>query len=330
VRAKQPRIVMNNRLFRIPEAGFTGMGTAAISPKLDPKYGDFITPEQHIPATGMPGVENPPPASMRAQSFLPSTTSRNGSSMPAVQALNTWPRRLGGNSLMSTRRLTVKSSSGHGDTFRSLDLEADKAESLAYPSDFKRFSRYSRCQPDSIRFPGRKGQRVGKSWTQTEAVRQGKEIPGLGFLTEIVVIFLVGLLATNVFGSRLLRFIQDFLMRIPLVRNIYPAIKQIVETFSKATGSSFKKVVLVEYPQKGIFSLGFLTNEVQMNQAQGSGHFFSVYIPTNNLYLGQVALFRVEEVVFTDFTVEEGLKIILSGGTVLPPSIETQNSKSMA
>ena len=57
VRAKQPAIIMNNRLFRIPEAGFTGMGTAAIAPQLDPKYGDFITPEQHIPATGMPGVD---------------------------------------------------------------------------------------------------------------------------------------------------------------------------------------------------------------------------------------------------------------------------------
>ncbi len=57
VRAKQPNIIMNNRLFRLPEAGFTGMGTNAISPKLDPKYADFITPEQHIPATGMPGVD---------------------------------------------------------------------------------------------------------------------------------------------------------------------------------------------------------------------------------------------------------------------------------
>jgi alpha-L-fucosidase len=57
VREKQPNIIMNNRLFRIPAAGFTGMGTAAIAPRLDPKYGDFITPEQHIPATGMPGVD---------------------------------------------------------------------------------------------------------------------------------------------------------------------------------------------------------------------------------------------------------------------------------
>jgi alpha-L-fucosidase len=57
VRKRQPAIIMNNRLFRIPEAGFTGMGTAAIAPRLDPKYGDFITPEQHIPPTGMPGVD---------------------------------------------------------------------------------------------------------------------------------------------------------------------------------------------------------------------------------------------------------------------------------
>jgi alpha-L-fucosidase len=57
VRTRQPAIIMNNRLFRIPEAGFTGMGTDAIASRLDPMYGDFITPEQHIPATGMPGVD---------------------------------------------------------------------------------------------------------------------------------------------------------------------------------------------------------------------------------------------------------------------------------
>jgi len=158
----------------------------------------------------------------------------------------------------------------------------------------------------------------------------GKEIPGLGFLTEILLIFFVGLLAKNVFGSRLLRFIQELLTRIPLVRNIYPAVKQMVETFSKSGGgSSFKNVVLVEYPQKGIFSLGFLTNEVSLDQAQNNGRYYSVYIPTNNLYLGQVALFKVEEVIFTGFTVEEGLKIILSGGTAFPPSIRSQNVRKI-
>jgi len=153
----------------------------------------------------------------------------------------------------------------------------------------------------------------------------GREIPGLGFLTTIVIIFLVGLVATNVLGSRFLKFIQDVLMRLPVVKNIYPTIRQLVEAFSPASSSSFKKVVLVEYPQKGIFSLGFLTNEVSINRSSGKSQFFSVYLPTNNLYLGQVALFNAEEVIFTGFTVEEGLRIILSGGTAFPPSIKSQS-----
>jgi alpha-L-fucosidase len=57
VRAKQPRVIMNNRLFRIPEAGFSGMGTNNVTSRMDPKYGDFVTPEQHIPETGLPGVD---------------------------------------------------------------------------------------------------------------------------------------------------------------------------------------------------------------------------------------------------------------------------------
>ena len=157
----------------------------------------------------------------------------------------------------------------------------------------------------------------------------GRQIPGLGFLTEIILIFVVGLLATNVLGSRLLKFIQGLLVRLPLVKNIYPTIRQLVEAFSSERGSSFKKVVLVEFPQKGIFSLGFLTSEVRVNLGGRYQVFFSVYLPTNNLYLGQVALFKTDEVVITDFTVEEGFKIILSGGSAFPPSIKGQAQSSM-
>ncbi len=150
----------------------------------------------------------------------------------------------------------------------------------------------------------------------------GVEIPGLGFLSTIVIIFLAGLLATNVLGSRLLKFVQDLLMRLPVVKNIYPAVRQLVETFTPANNASFKKVVLVEYPQKGIYSLGFLTSELTMPHASNKMRLSSVYIPTNNLYLGLVALFKAEEVVVTGFTVEEGLKIILSGGAAFPASIK--------
>ncbi len=157
----------------------------------------------------------------------------------------------------------------------------------------------------------------------------GVKVAGLGILVEIVLIFLVGLVATNVLGSRLLKFFQDLLNRIPVVNNIYPTIRQIVEAFSPAKGSSFKKVVLVEFPQKGIYSLGFLTSEVSISRPSENLKYYSVYIPTNNLYLGQVALFKAEEIVVTSFAVEEGLKIILSGGTAFPPVVKGQNSLSL-
>jgi len=155
----------------------------------------------------------------------------------------------------------------------------------------------------------------------------GIEFAGLGILAEIILILLVGMVATNVLGSRLLKFLQDFLIRIPIVKSIYPTVRQLVEAFSSAKDSSFKKVVLVEYPQKGNYSLGFLTRELSLDPASQNFPFYSVYVPTNNLYLGHVVLFKAEEVIITDFTIEEGFKIILSGGTTFPPAIRTQNRK---
>jgi len=157
----------------------------------------------------------------------------------------------------------------------------------------------------------------------------GKKVVGLGILIEIILIFCIGLVATNVLGSRLLKFVQALLMRVPVVNNIYPTIRQVVEAFSPSKESAFKKVVLVEYPQKGIYSLGFLSSEVSINQPPENLQCFAVYIPTNNLYLGQVALFKAEGVMSTSFTVEEGLKIILSGGTAFPPVVKSQNIKSI-
>lgn len=153
----------------------------------------------------------------------------------------------------------------------------------------------------------------------------GREIPGLGILTEIVIIFLVGVVATNVFGSRILNWFQTLLMRAPVVKNIYPTIKQLVEAFHPSSGSSFKKVVLVEYPKGGTLAVGFLTSEVTLKGMAQAQRLVSVYLPTNNLYVGNVALFKEEDLIVTDFTIEEGLKIVLSGGTAFPPTIQKQN-----
>ena len=153
----------------------------------------------------------------------------------------------------------------------------------------------------------------------------GREIPGLGILIEIVIIFAMGVVATNVLGSRILTWFQDLLMRTPVIKNIYPTIKQLVEAFHPSSSSSFKKVVLVEYPKVGTFTVGFLTSEVTIKGAAQNQRLYSVYLPTNNLYLGMVALFREEDMIVTNFTIEEGLKIVLSGGTTFPPTIQQQN-----
>jgi uncharacterized membrane protein len=157
----------------------------------------------------------------------------------------------------------------------------------------------------------------------------GREIPGLGILSEIMIIFLVGVFATNVLGSRILNWFQELLMRAPVVKNIYPTIKQLVEAFHPSSSSSFKKVVLVEYPKMGTFAVGFLTSEVSIKGAAQEQRLYSVYLPTNNLYLGNVALFREEDMIVTNFTIEEGLKIVLSGGTAFPPTIQRQNPTPM-
>lgn len=157
----------------------------------------------------------------------------------------------------------------------------------------------------------------------------GREIPGLGILTEIVIIFLVGVVATNVLGSRILNWFQTLLMRAPVVKNIYPTIKQLVEAFHPSSSSSFKKVVLVEYPKRGTFAVGFLTSEVSIQGDPRNQRLYSVYLPTNNLYLGNVVLFKEEDLIITNFTVEEGLKIVLSGGTAFPPTIPKPDQARM-
>ncbi|NWF54060.1 MAG: DUF502 domain-containing protein [Syntrophaceae bacterium] len=157
----------------------------------------------------------------------------------------------------------------------------------------------------------------------------GREIPGLGILIEIVFIFLVGIVATNVLGSRVLKWFQTLLMRIPVVKNIYPTVKQLVEAFHPSSNSSFQKVVLVEYPKGGTLSVGFLTSQISLQGSGQAQRMVSVYIPTNNLYLGHVALFKEEDLIVTGFTIEEGLKIVLSGGTAFPPTIQKQNQTRM-
>jgi len=149
----------------------------------------------------------------------------------------------------------------------------------------------------------------------------GYHTPGLGFLSAIVLIFIVGIISTNVFGKKIIKFFERILMNIPVFKGFYTAIKQLVDAFSPDNKSaSFKKFVIVEYPRAGAFAFGFLTNECTI-KAEKSGKETSlraVYVPTNNLYLGEIVLVGEGDVFYTDLHIDEGIKIILSGGIAAP------------
>lgn len=148
----------------------------------------------------------------------------------------------------------------------------------------------------------------------------GRTIPGLGFLATMALIFLVGLLATNVFGHRLVRMAEGWFAKIPFVRPIYVAMRQIIDAFSLQSRKVFEAVVLVEYPRKGIYGIGFITGktsgEVQEKTAQ---EMLPVFLPTTpNPTTGFLLFIPRDEVVLLNMTVEEGLKLIISAGVVTP------------
>lgn len=141
---------------------------------------------------------------------------------------------------------------------------------------------------------------------------------GLGFLTTIVVIIVAGFLATNVIGRRVLEWIEDILLRIPVSRSIYATTKQLMDAFSPTSKASFKQVILVKHPENGSCSIGFLTKELSMEGVD----MVAAYIPTNHVYFGNIILVKKENVIFTSMTVEEGLRALLTAGTALPERIE--------
>jgi len=148
----------------------------------------------------------------------------------------------------------------------------------------------------------------------------GRRIPGLGTVTTLVVIVLVGAFARNVIGRRVLQRTEGWLLKVPVFRTIYAPVKQLIAAFSPDNASGFKRVVLVEDPRRG-YALGFLTREFTVDRGRGLEELLAVYVPTNNLYLGDVVICERERAVFPDLTVEEGIRILLTGGMALPPRL---------
>ncbi|MCL4492504.1 MAG: DUF502 domain-containing protein [Nitrospirae bacterium] len=149
----------------------------------------------------------------------------------------------------------------------------------------------------------------------------GRHIAGLGFIAAIASVFLIGIVSTNVFGKKILGFMERIFLHIPVFKSIYTAIKQLVDAFSPEDNSSFKKFVIVEYPRAGAYAFGFLTKECIVQADGREVCLKAIYIPTNNLYLGEVVLLNEASIIYTDIPIEEGIRIILSGGIAAPSKI---------
>jgi uncharacterized membrane protein len=142
-------------------------------------------------------------------------------------------------------------------------------------------------------------------------------IPGLGLLTTALVVLLVGTIATNVIGKRVLQRAESYLTRVPVFRAIYAPVKQLVVAFSPDNEYGFKRVALIEDASGG-FLLGFVTKEFSVERPQGTESLIAVYVPTNHLYLGDVMVCPRNRVSYPDITVEQGIRIFLTGGMALP------------
>ena len=148
----------------------------------------------------------------------------------------------------------------------------------------------------------------------------GFSIPGFGLLLSLGILVLTGMLAANLLGRRMVALWERLLGRIPLVRNIYNAVKQIAHTLLSAGSRSFRKVVMVEYPRMGVYSIGFLSNDAVSIELNGeTAALVSVFIPTTpNPTSGFIILLPATSVTELNMSVEDGFKFIISMGVVIP------------
>jgi len=145
-----------------------------------------------------------------------------------------------------------------------------------------------------------------------------RHIPGIGFITMIILILIVGALSRNLIGRTVFKSFERLISTIPLARTIYTAMKDIINALQPGKkGRSFREVVLIEYPRQGLQTIGFATNEISIIEKSSQEEMISVYIPNPpNPTSGFLVLVPRQEVKVLDMSVEEGLKLVLSGGIV--------------
>ncbi|CAI9116498.1 OLC1v1017663C6 [Oldenlandia corymbosa var. corymbosa] len=157
--------------------------------------------------------------------------------------------------------------------------------------------------------------------------RLGVEIFGLGFITSVIFIFFVGIFASSWFGATVFWLGEWFIKRMPFVKHLYSASKQISSAISpEKNTSAFKEVAIIRHPRVGEYVFGFITSTVVLQRDNGDEELCSVYVPTNHLYIGDIYLLNSKEIIRPNLSVREGIEIIVSVGMSMPQiisSIET-------
>ena len=155
----------------------------------------------------------------------------------------------------------------------------------------------------------------------------GRELPGLGLVTALVLLSAAGWLTSNIFGKNLVETIEDLILHVPILNWLYRTVKQLTDVFSPSGKAQARSVVMVEYPRVGVYQLGFATGTVCRDEGGRIETLTSVYIPTNHLYIGDVLLVPQERLHCTSMTLQEGIQYFLSAGASTPCTLLTETKK---
>ena len=162
-------------------------------------------------------------------------------------------------------------------------------------------------------------------------IPEGFRIPFLGLMVTLLIVLAVGWLTTNFFGKKLFELGELMIEKIPFVRRIYKGSKQVVSSIAEADTSTFRKVVLIEFPRRGLLAIGFVTGESRGEvQRITRENMLNVFVPTMpNPTSGFLIFSPPEELTEVSMTIEEGIKYVVSGGIVAPPEFKIIEAKGL-
>lgn len=154
-------------------------------------------------------------------------------------------------------------------------------------------------------------------------------IPGVGLIIAILFFVLVGWFATNFFGKLIIRFSEYIVNKMPIIRTLYNATKQIIETVMASKSQAFREPVMLEYPRKGVWSIGFVTGKSEGEvQRLTKEEMINVFVPTTpNPTSGYLLFVPRKELKFLNMSVEEAIKLVVSAGIIIPPDREVGESE---